>query len=428
MVLPNPAVGGDKDAWGTKLNAKLDDHETRIGVAQRVNPGNIGTRVFGGRMGTYNNTTASTFQLTMEVAQDFDSIRVIFANTQTNLSDATVNVSASVMSSIADPNNAGGTWATVTKGALSRIATAISPGANRIGYTVTDWIPLSSIARTDGGTFPLVVIRAYISANPVLPVYGNGTDDFTNWASRTAGHKCVSRAMTGDGITTPANFVSTTNISQNPVVGIQYAARGRVITVMGVGDSITEGRGTYLNEGFILPACEALSSTSGTAIEYSNAGWNGQTMAQFTERAIDLLESHIRPDVLVLPSGSPNDQVTTVTAAEILTFQSFRARILSTCQKVGTRLVLWTWLPSNAAIRPYGSSDALRVADNTAVLGLNARGILVADTSTAFSGVTTSGQVQILSGASSDDIHPNDTGNALLRDVLEPVLRRALGV
>ena len=401
---------------------------TRSGLNAVSPVPNIGTRIFGGRMGTYNNTTASTFQLTMEVAQDFDAIRVMFANTSAIISDATVNVSASVMSSISDPNNAGGTWSTVTKGALSRIATAVAPGANRIGYTVSDWTSISSVARSDGGTFPLIVVRAFISSNASLPVYGNGTDDFTNWASRTGGHICISRAMTGDGITTPSNFVSTTNLSQSPIVGIQYLARGKVVTVMACGDSITEGQGTYKGEGFILPACEALSSMTGTAIEYSNTGWSGQTMAQFAERCIDLLESEVRPDVFVFPSGSPNDQVSTVTAAEIQSFQSFRARILAACQRAGVRPVIWTWLPSNTAARPYGSSDSLRVADNTAVLGLAARGILVADTSTAFSGVTSGGQVQILAGATSDDIHPNDTGNPLLRDVLKPILRRAVGV
>lgn len=39
MTLPNPAVGGDKDAWGTKLNAKLTDHETRLGEVETLDPG-----------------------------------------------------------------------------------------------------------------------------------------------------------------------------------------------------------------------------------------------------------------------------------------------------------------------------------------------------------------------------------------------------
>lgn len=59
----------------------------------------------------------------------------------------------------------------------------------------------------------------------------------------------------------------------SPVVGIEYMARRRVVSVAGFGDSITEGRGTYLGEGFGQPECVALSdNSSGIAFEWSNLG------------------------------------------------------------------------------------------------------------------------------------------------------------
>lgn len=264
-------------------------------------PGNIGQRIFGGRMGTYNNTTPTTFQITTELQQHFDAIQIIFANTAVRYSDNTVQVKAASLPTKADLNGNSASWVNVTKSSLSRIMTRVALGANRIGYTVSDVILLPPVARTDGGTKPILVVRAYFSANAALPVVGNGTDDFTNWATRTDGRIWAMRAMTGDGVGTPSSWTSTTNISQSPIVGIRYLSRGKVVNVMGVGDSITDGRGAMLGEGFILPAVEQLS-TDALAIEYSNCGWSGQTQQMFAERAIDILQSEIKPDVLCSPA------------------------------------------------------------------------------------------------------------------------------
>jgi lysophospholipase L1-like esterase len=271
----------------------------------------------------------------------------------------------------------------------------------------------------------LLAARVFISSNSVLPCYGNGTDDFTNWTTRTDGRLWCARSMSGDGITTPSSFVSTTNQSQSPIVGVQYLSRGKVISVGAVGDSITEGRGTYLNEGFILPAVAELSNTTDIAIEYSNFGWSGQSMSQFGERAIDILESEVRPDILVLPAGSPNDQPVTLTAAGIVAFQGLRARVLATCAQRNVVPVMWTWLPVNTAVNPWGATDSLRVADNATVLAQPK--LLVADTSTAISGSTSGGQVQLVGADTTDGIHPNDTGNAALKAVIKPLLVQAIG-
>lgn len=388
---------------------------------------NIGTRVFGGRMGTFNNSTPNTFHIALETAQHFDAVRLILANTQTQISDATVNAAVSVMADRSDLNNSAGTWVTVSRGGLSRIPTALAPGTNRIGYTVTDWAQISSLTRTDDPTKPpILAARVYMSPNGVLPVYGNGTDSFTNWATRTDGRMWLARNQAVDGVGTPANFTSTTNVSQSPIVGVQYAARGKVVSVMAVGDSITEGRGTYLNEGFVLPACEAISNRATVAVEYSNCGWSGQTMAIFSDRAQDLLESDIKPDILVMPTGSPNDFTGTLTAANIASAKGWRSRVIACAQQNGVRPVLWTWLPTNTAVRAWGTSDALRVADNADALAM-APEIIVADTAAAVSGVTTGGQVQITAGSTDDDIHPNDTGNAALKTAITPALRAAIG-
>jgi len=383
----------------------------------------IATRIFGGRMGTFNNVTANTFQVTTELAQHFDAVRVLFASTDIQLSHAMRSVAVSVMADKSDLNNSAGTWVTANRNGLSRIYAELSPGVGRIAYTATDWISISSVARTDGGTKPLIVARAFMQANSALPVYGDGTDNFTNWATRTDGRIWAARNQAGVAVT--SGFTSTTNASQSPIVGFQYLARGKVITVAGVGDSITDGRGTYLNEGFILPALESLSDATGTVYEYMNCGWSGQTMATFAERGIDILQSVVKPDVLVMPGASPNDITTTIAQSDIDGFRARRNRVVAEARKQGVPVVLWTWLPSNTSVKNYGATDSLRAAYNADLVAQAGRGLLVADTATAVSGVTSSGQVQMLVGSTTDNIHPNDSGNALLRDVIKPIILKA---
>ena len=388
----------------------------------RANASNVATRIFGGRMGTFNNITANTFQVTTELAAEFDAVRIIFASTDTGISHSIRSAAVSVMADKSDLNNSSGTWVTATRAGMTRIYAELAPGTGRIAYTVSDWINISSVARTDGGTKPLIVARAFMQGSSALPVYGDGTDNFTNWATRTDGRLWAARNQAGVAVT--SGFTSTTNASQSPIVGFQYLARGKVITVAGVGDSITDGRGTYLGEGFVMPAVEALSSST-LAFEYMNCGWSGQTMLTYAERAIDIMESAIKPDILVIPVGSPNDTVSTITAANITAFRAQKSRVLAAARRHGVPVVLWTELPTNTSVRPYGATDALRTAYNAEVLASAAKGVTVVDTAAVVSGATSGGQVQMLASSTTDNIHPNDAGNALLTSVIKAGILQA---
>jgi hypothetical protein len=395
-----------------------------LGISSLFGPmtakgGNIGTRIFGGRMGTFDNTTQQTFHVVLTTAQHFDAVRLIFANGTT--STATVGVAK--VSPLADlstsdnQNNSGGTWTTVTFAGGSATGTIPAAGGAsfRRNYLLSDWISVSSLDRTDGGTFPAIAVRAYVSTSGTIGVFGNGTDNFTNWATKPDGRVHIMRNQAGDQVTAPAGFSSTTNVSQSPIVGIQYAARGRVITVMGVGDSITDGRGTYKGEGFGLPACSEISDINGVAVEWANCGWAGASPSQIMAFGIDALQ-YFTPDILVLPNGTPNVSVAPITTAGITSSRQMLYRLLAECQIKGVRPLIWTWMPTNDTVKAWNSSDALRRAWNDEVRSLaTQRGMLVLDADAVLAGeANASGQIQLLAGAASDGIHPNDTGNAIL--------------
>lgn len=424
-------------ADGHEATAKVSDVAKSAGLAQLVTDaagnvlgfsgqygpigrgGNIGTRIFGGRMGTFDNTTQQTFHVVLTTAQHFDAVRLIFANGTT--STATVGVAKvsplSDLSTTSNQNNSGGTWTSVTfaGGATTGTIPAAGGASFRRNFLLSDWISVSSLDRVDGGTFPAIAVRAYISTSGTIGVVGNGTDSFTGWATNPTGRIHIMRNQAGDQVTAPAGFSSTTNISQSPIVGIQYAARGRVVTVMGVGDSITEGRGTYKGEGFGMPACAAISDINGVAVEWSNCGWSSASPSQIMASGLDALQ-YFTPDILALPNGSPNVSSAPLTAAGITASRQMLYRLLAECQTKGVRPLIWTWLPTNDTTKAWNSSDSLRREWNDTTRQLaTQRGLVVLDADAILAGADNgSGQIQMLAGSTSDGIHPNDSGNALL--------------
>jgi len=405
-----------------------------IQTLTQLNGKGIGTRIPFGRMGTINNSVPASYQVTAESPCHIEGLRPVFASIDAVRSYQHTASKVSVLSSVAtdaDLLNNAGTWVTVTQNGQGAIPVAISVNGSRIAYTVPDFIPISTIDRTDGGINPLVAMRTYIadSTATALPAYGNGADSFTNWATRTDGYLWAARQVAGDAVTVPTNFTGGTSAvpqSQSPIIGFQYLARGKVITVCNPGDSISEGRGTYIGEGFGCLATRAASAVIGAATEFMQGGWSGQScagVAGFAARALDILNTQqILPDVMILPIGSPNDETVTLTAAGVLAQKLAIELVISECKRKKVPLVLWTWLPTNYSLRPYGATDALRRAYNATMLAKYPNVVDLA--SLFFGGVDTNGQdIMILTD---DKIHPNDLGNTLAARLLTPAVVEAM--
>jgi len=375
--------------------------------------GNVGTRILEGRMGTFDNSTVKTFRAIFEVAPGFDAVRPIFANGSTSV---TYTVAGCNVRPLANLTTGFPSLSSITATAVTMPSSGIVPVAaiaNTRNYLLGAWTDLSSVARDDGGSGALVCIDAYISTATTISAMGNGsTDTISTWASR-ANRKAVFRYNNGDCVTTPASFTDATNRIQSPIVGVQYAARGRVITVMGVGDSITDGRGTIIGEGWGVPACEAVSATTGPYFEWASCGWSGQYSDNYRNYLPDAISAGIVPDVVIFPSASPNDFSISLSTSEMKAARKGVAHLLRVARDNKIVPIIWTMLPVNPAVKDFGANDANRVAYNTEVKAWS--GISVLDFSAALSGVTDGdGQVNILAGMTSDNIHPNDAGNAIL--------------
>lgn len=364
----------------------------------------------------------------------FEAIRLISVNTQNFIGVNSIVAKASVLSSIAtdaDINNSNGTWVNVTQSNQLQYCVPIAPGLNRIVYEISDQIPLKSIPRTDGGTLPLLAIRVYIANTNSLPVYGQGfaPDVYGSWTTNPNGQVWFARHQDGDAITNPTLFTDTINRDQSPIVGFQFSAVLRMVKVMCVGDSIYDGIGTRRGEGFGMLVCNMLNAEQDqVGFSYSNCGWSGQSTASFTKRAIDIVNSPVKPDILFFPTGSPNDVTSTITSSIIQSQASLVHSVIQECKQNGVKLVLCTWLPSNSNIKNYGATDSLRVQANIDFMNKSGKDFVVVDTSTALTGQLVGGQYQMLAGTTTDDIHPNDNGNQIIANLLKPIVKYIVGI
>lgn len=392
--------------------------------------GNRGMRIFGGRTATAfsDGGTAKTHHCVVSTALPFDGVQIVLAACNSGTTVPITSAAVCPVPDAADLNMSAGTWTAATFSGSAGGSIPTRSGSERRTYLVSDYIPVSSVARSDGGAYPLIAIRAYMGTTGTYTLLGAaaGADDFTNWATKPDGRIHVMRYADGDCVTTPASFANTTNRNTSPIVGVIYYARGRVVNVVGFGDSITEGRNTYLNEGWGLPACKlataAVASTSKVAYEWSNLAWAGSQWENgaaspggFRLAISDAITASLPIDVACIPAWSANDfanEAALTDAAMRTDCQQPVMRSVGAMRDATIAPVLWTGLPVATTVRDYNAADARRRTWNATML---ASGLRVLDFSGAVGGaIDGDGQEVPPDGAMSDGIHPSDSLNATL--------------
>lgn len=384
-------------------------------------PRNIGTRMQWGRPSDYVNAANGTFQDFMALAQDFDAVRIILAN---GLNTGGTTAEPNLLVAVAAPaaaTLAAADAAAWTSGAFAGSLTTAFLKSDTLGqkrYTVSDWIKKSSIPRTDGGTLPLLAVRTYViaNANPIT-IRGLSSDNITNWLTHPTGRIWGTRRANGDRATTnQTTFEGVSSaISQSPVVGVQYRARGIVYTVMNCGDSNDEGHAsaTNIGAGFGFQACCDLSDKNRIAVEYANIGYAGSSMTNILGEATRAFAAGIAPDIFQFPAGTQNSVTTTITDANIAAIQQVVGDLWALGTVNRAVPICRTWMPVNAAVEDYGSSDSLRRAFNTKILEMRARGLLVVDVDAALRGsLDGDDHMQLNPAFTGDGAHANDAGIA----------------
>ncbi len=238
----------------------------------------------------------------------------------------------------------------------------------------SDWVPLASIPRAEGGGDgrPLLVCRVYAPGG----LWAGGGASLVapdGWPAEHEGRLLRAVASPrGDFTATAFNAAARPSRWHLPAI-VQYRARRPGATVLAVGDSLAQGVVTANGDRFAWGHyATAAISTRARPVAFVNGGCAGQPSRNYLRNGrtdLDLL----RPDIVTIAVWSPNDPkaaaATDVAWQAVLDF----ARHARSC---GAVPILATAVPFN--LRP--ERDALRQANNARARALAASGaILLAD-------------------------------------------------
>ncbi len=315
-------------------------------------------------------------------------------------------------------------WRAVTWGGN---ATVDHPAANTAAQVkVSDWIPLSSVPRTDGGTRPLLLIR-----NEHDGAAQGGFATFSNALVSTLQTSSVSARGRLLQMFTGASMVSTPS-AVNGAMGtatyevfpeFKYAVPS--LNVCGVGDSILQGESLALTGGVTTwgwRGC-ADASTPQRPINWMNCGAAAKQYTEYWTRFTELFNAGYLPDVLVVQPFSINDY-----SGDIPNFNGFIEQAKARAQTIfefcfTNRICSLIFVP----LLPYNSlttaDDNKRKAFNVWLKDFAASvGAYYMDCSGVGDGATPERWVAAYN-YTSDGIHPNEAGiDAVLAPALTAIL------
>jgi hypothetical protein len=462
VVMVNSSVGEmDYDRPGGNVATFSADGRSLVdGVGNRfslVPPKSTAVgRLAGGSLPS-TNASANTRTLKKESEAPFDAVRLHIWSREVTASTgfkavvaATESAARSTTAQQARPY-VGGTgytalrsavgqpgWAAVTFGgsASGNCTAAVNNGGSastsyQPGYLSSDWIELPSVTRADGvgRNFPLAMCRIYKDGTVnALSIMGNLTADtnadLTGWQTEAAkpwyrlfeantmiGADAVGTLTTEPASATPSNVFTWADL--------EFAYRTRALSVLGVGDSLTEasafsfgGFGNWGQRGCALASSEALP------IAWINGGISGQPSSIFIPTAEAMITA-LSPTHILYELLSPNDDpggVAVLSAVTIAVSMSRLQRMHRAARAAGTRLVVWAGLPNNGY---DAAGDAFRLTLKAQAISFcTATGSDFID----FESVAGTGAAPNRMVSSYDATHPN---NALM-DIMAEKLRTYL--
>ena len=375
-------------------------------------PSNIGTKCVQPFGDTAAHGIDRTYHFETVIEADADQFRIALFNVHTSTMTgikAAVGVSDTIGTDVTSTTYTATTWVDYTWAAASSVTLPIG-AAGRPSVTVSDWMQLSTIARTDGGTLPVVHTRIEVpSANVTATKFSPVVADTAWLRDPTLCGGRIFRAMFTDAlaVTTKGAFTGTSASPRWFPFAIQYKSRKRIRTIFPVGDSIAGGVAAA-GENYYRSAyfeAQALTSTIAKPIELANFGWSGQTSTQYALRLQDLITAGVLGKGCVVPyhAWTPNDITGTIDATEVTGLRWRAYDAYDRIQTAGGWPILTLGTPANNAAKAYGSSDSLRIAYNAEIA---ASGLPYWDLSTVLSGAVNSGQIEYSATASTDGLHP----------------------
>ena len=282
----------------------------------------------------------------------------------------------------------------------------------------SDWVRVISLDRTDGGANPLLMVRTLTDA---LGTFRTSSQTTVLWPALANGRSLAANFKNGiDSVTIPALLVTPTLANTLTPDGVEYMARAPGFTVMGAGDSLTQGLGsTTTVHGWPYLSSMALS-TPGRPISYWCQAVAGSNSNDYWANTYVGFRTCL-PDVITIPVWTPNDALTQAGAD---TAWSRAMDLAGYAMRSGAVPVLMGPLPWLGVTT--GAQELARLSARTRMLQAGANGLYVLDWENLVGTGASPNRIQPAL-LWTDSQHPNDAGNALMDSaVFRPVLTNIL--
>lgn len=404
--------------------------------------GEVGQKFFGLASTSPNFATDRTWHHKYLIESDFDAIQLVYYNHQPNdvaatgMIGATETADQSTANNVSQPMISGAAvttkddttdaygWRTVTwAGSPNMLALAGTAAVPTI--TKSDWIPLASVPRTDGGIGRLLLTRMYITGSVTQHTTltsGQIRAEMLTPTAANRGRIFQSGNVIADAITTPATTIA---ISTNALpLGVNVRMKGGGATVLGIGDStmqcVSQLNDRLSNWG--LRACADVSNEN-FPVMWVNDGQASVTSSAYSATGLTAIAAW-EPAIVVWQASSQNDSAT---SAGVYRYQANQklARMqaaASYCRDNGITMIAQTAIPKNFS----AAIDAERLIFNAALRDMAADGHWwICDLDRALSDQATPARMRA-DVNSGDDTHPSEAGIEVEAQVLAAVLRRIL--
>lgn len=312
------------------------------------------------------------------------------------------------------------------------VAVADQPVTSAITATVpndgtdywSDWLPITTLSRIDGGSGRLVMVRTQALTNPwglqdIAP--GGITNDPAN--INTSGALFASSL----GISTLTATDFTLDLFTH-VYQMQFMSRPPGIVLMTVGTSIMSGTNTTnLRSTWGRIAAKTVFDGTGVPVIcfYSNA----YNLPPQTANLIADAVRHIRllkPSVVAIQVSNRNDSP--YSAAQANTTWKGVMSIAEVAQDNGAVVILVTATPWSSGSAPTSVEDGYRQINNdlARAFAASAPGFALFDYDAVLTNGASPARLQPAYGGNSD--HPNDAGHTAAAAVFAPLLESIIGI
>ena len=377
----------------------------------------------------------NTFQCQMTTELDFDEVRVhLIGNIPSSGVNYNMKCSLAVSETAVDLVNSvingstkttAGDWLAVTVAGSSTITIPKTTVTDQVQIVSSDWMALSSIPRTDGGAFPILMIRFYTDATVLSQTrYGQGeSSGITDYNALASGGRFLHGFFaTGDAIAVPTLMAANGANFFGHAFAIEYRTRGICSSVALFGDSrLTVGLGTHQLRQFGTTSSESLS-TAAKPITVFNHGFGGQTAINYDFNMQSWL-ARITPTAAAYLSYSVNDGVLS---------EALRLLSLKRCNNFIRLCLLNKIIPIIIAPFPVGLTAPTNIEMTKMQVSMDkmeTAGISVfkpANSVGVYGTPGNGGTIYWNNLYSSDGTHQNDAGNVVLSASFATLLGKIL--